>query len=153
MWEAFTHALAAGWDWVVEKFKAGLDWVQSTFGPVFSQIGDMISGAWDATVEKVTGAVDRVKEIFSGALDFLKTGDTTDYAAALGISEDSPIFTALTFFRDRVVDLKNVAVAAWDFMKAKWSEFTTGFGQFYQTWIAPVIGFIGTAFGLSLIHI
>nr|WLJ25525.1 MAG: tail tape measure [Actinobacteria phage HS02] len=139
MWEAFTHALAAGWDWVVEKFKAGLDWIQSTFGPVFSQIGDMISGAWDATVEKVTGAVDRVKQIFSGALDFLKTGDTTDYAAALGISEDSPIFTALTFFRDRIVDLKNIAVASWDFMKAKWSEFTTGFGQFYQTWIAPVV--------------
>ena len=147
MWDSFTQALGAGWDWVVEKFKAGLDWVQSTFGPVFSQIGDMISDAWDATVEKVTGAVDRVKEIFSGALDFLKTGDTTDYAAALGISEDSPIFTALTFFRDRIVDLKNVAVAAWDFMKAKWEEFTTGFGQFYQTWIAPVIDFIGTAFG------
>ena len=148
MWDSFTKALGAGWDWVVEKFKAGLDWVQSTFGPVFSQIGDMISGAWDATVEKVTGAVDRVKEIFSGALDFLKTGDTTDYAAALGISEDSPIFTALTFFRDRVVDLKNIAVASWDFMKAKWSEFTTGFGQFYQTWISPVVGFIGTAFGV-----
>lgn len=147
IWHGFTQALATGWDWVVEKFKAGLDWIASTFGPVFSQIGDMISGAWDATVEKVTGAVDRVKEIFSGALDFLKTGDTTDYAAALGISEDSPIFTALTFFRDRVVDLKNVAVAAWDFMKAKWSEFTTGFGQFYQTWIVPVIDFIGTAFG------
>lgn len=146
MWETFTHALAAGWDWVVEKFKAGLDWIQSTFGPVFSQIGDMISGAWDATVEKVTGAVDRVKEIFSGALDFLKTGDTTDYAAALGISEDSPIFTALTFFRDRVVDLKNVAVAAWDFMKAKWAEFTTGFRQFYQTWIAPVVMFLKAAF-------
>ena len=146
MWEAFTHALAAGWDWVVEKFKAGLDWIQSTFGPVFSQIGETISGAWDATVEKVTGAVDRVKEIFSGALDFLKTGDTTDYAAALGISEDSPIFTALTFFRDRVVDLKNVAVAAWDFMKAKWSEFTTGFGQFYQTWIAPVVMFLKAGF-------
>lgn len=148
MWDSFTKALGAGWDWVVEKFKAGLDWVQSTFGPVFSQIGDMISGAWDATVEKVTGAVDRVKEIFSGALDFLKTGDTTDYAAALGISEDSPIFTALTFFRDRIVDVKNIAVAAWDFMKAKWEEFTTGFGQFYQTWIAPVVGFIGTAFGV-----
>ena len=146
MWDAFTHALAAGWDWVVEKFKAGLDWIQSTFGPVFSQIGDMISGAWDATVEKVTDAVDRVKQIFSGALDFLKTGDTTDYAAALGISEDSPIFTALTFFRDRVVDLKNVAVSAWDFMKAKWGEFTTGFGQFYQTWIAPVVMFLKAAF-------
>lgn len=147
VWDSFAQALGAGWDWVVEKFQAGLDWVQSTFGPVFSQIGETISGAWDATVEKVTGAIDRVKEIFSGALDFLKTGDTTDYAAALGISEDSPIFTALTFFRDRIVDLKNVAVAAWDFMKSKWSEFTTGFGQFYQTWIAPVIDFIGTAFG------
>ena len=146
LWDSFTQALGAGWDWVVEKFQAGLDWVQSTFGPVFSQIGDMISGAWDATVEKVTGAVDKVKEIFSGALDFLKTGDTTDYAAALGISEDSPIFTALTFFRDRVVDLKNVAVAAWDFMKAKWEEFTIGFGQFYQTWIAPVVEFIKAGF-------
>ena len=146
IWAQFTEALGAGWDWVVEKFQAGLDWVQSTFGPVFSQIGDMISGAWDATVEKVTGAVDRVKEIFSGALDFLKTGDTTDYAAALGISEDSPIFTALTFFRDRIVDLKNVAVAAWDFMKSKWEEFTTGFGQFYQTWIAPVVEFIKAGF-------
>lgn len=146
MWDSFTKALGTGWDWVVEKFQAGLDWVQSTFGPVFSQIGDMISGAWDATVEKVTGAVDRVKEIFSGALDFLKTGDTTDYAAALGISEDSPIFTALTFFRDRVVDLKNVAVAAWDFMKAKWAEFTTGFGEFYQTWIAPIVDVMMTGF-------
>ena len=146
MWDSFTKALGAGWDWVVEKFKAGLDWVQSTFGPVFSQIGDMISGAWDATVEKVNGAVDRVKEIFSGALDFLKTGDTTDYAAALGISEDSPIFTALTFFRDRIVDLKNVAVTAWDFMKAKWEEFTTGFGQFYQTWIAPIVDVMMTGF-------
>ena len=146
MWDSFTKALGAGWDWVVEKFKAGLDWVQSTFGPVFSQIGDMISGAWDATVEKVTSAVDKVKEIFSGALDFLKTGDTTDYAAALGISEDSPIFTALTFFRDRVVDLKNIAVASWDFMKAKWSEFTTGFGQFYQTWIAPIVDVMMTGF-------
>nr|DAO35147.1 MAG TPA: minor tail protein [Caudoviricetes sp.] len=146
MWDSFTKALGAGWDWVVEKLQAGLDWIQSTFGPVFSQIGDMISGAWDATVEKVTGAVDRVKEIFSGALDFLKTGDTTDYAAALGISEDSPVFTALTFFRDRVVDLKNVAVAAWDFMKAKWSEFTTGFGEFYQTWIAPIVDVMMTGF-------
>ncbi|MDK7049094.1 phage tail tape measure protein [Corynebacterium sp. UMB0012] len=146
MWDSFTKALGAGWDWVVEKFQAGLDWIQSTFGPVFSQIGDMISGAWDATVEKVTGAVDRVKEIFSGALDFLKTGDTTDYAAALGISEDSPVFTALTFFRDRVVDLKNVAVAAWDFMKAKWAEFTTGFGEFYQTWIAPIVDVMMTGF-------
>ena len=146
MWDAFTHALAAGWDWVVEKFKAGLDWVQSTFGPVFSQIGDMISGAWDATVEKVTGAIDRVKEIFSGALDFLKTGDTTDYAAALGISEDSTIFTALTFLRDKIVEVKDFAIVAWGLMQEKWAEFTTGFGEFYQTWIAPIVDVMMTGF-------
>ena len=146
MWEAFTHALAAGWDWVVEKFKAGLDWVQSTFGPVFSQIGDMISGAWDATVEKVTGAVDRVKEIVSGALNFWKSGDTTDYAQALGMNPDSPIFTFLQLFRDKLIALKDFAIVAWDFMKAKWGEFTVGFGQFYQTWIAPVVSAMGTVF-------
>lgn len=146
MWESFTEALGAGWDWVVEKFQAGLDWVQSTFGPVFSQIGDMISGAWDATVEKVTGAVDRVKEIFSGALDFLKTGDTTDYAAALGISEDSPIFTALTFLRDKFIEVKDFAIQAWAQMQENWATFTTGFGQFYQTWIQPVVDAMMTGF-------
>lgn len=148
MWSAFTDALATGWDWVVEKFKAGLDWVKSTFGPVFSQTGDMISGAWDATVEKITGAVDRVKEIVSGALSFWKSGDTTDYAEALGMNPGSPIFTFLQLFRDKLIALKDFAVVAWDFMKAKWGEFTVGFGQYYQTWIAPVVSFMGGAFKL-----
>ncbi|MFR9969708.1 hypothetical protein ACL1HL_03505 [Corynebacterium striatum] len=146
MWSAFTDALAAGWDWVVEKFKAGLDWVQSTFGPVFSQISETVSSAWDATVEKVTGAVDRVKEIVSGALNFWKSGDTTDYAEALGMNPDSPIFTFLQLFRDKLIVLKDFAIVAWDFMKAKWGEFTVGFGQFYQTWIAPVVSVMGTVF-------
>lgn len=146
MWESFTEALGAGWDWVVEKFKAGLDWAKSTFGPVFSQIGDTISGAWDATVEKVTGAVDRVKEIVSGALEFWKTGDSTDYAEALGMNPDSPIFTFLQLFRDKLVALKDFAVEAWGFMSEKWSEFAAGFGQFYETWIAPIVSFMGDAF-------
>ncbi|OFK27238.1 hypothetical protein HMPREF2822_12410 [Corynebacterium sp. HMSC062E11] len=146
MWESFTEALGAGWDWVVEKFKAGLDWAQSTFGPVFSQIGDTISGAWDATVEKVTGAVDRVKEIVSGALEFWKTGDSTDYAEALGMNPDSPIFTFLQLFRDKLVALKDFVVEAWGSMSENWATFTTGFGQFYETWIAPVVSFMGDAF-------
>lgn len=146
MWDSFTQALGAGWDWVVEKFKAGLDWVQSTFGPVFSQIGETISGAWDATVEKVTGAVDKVKEIISGALDFWKTGETTDFAAALGISEDSPIFTALTFLRDKFIEVKDFAIQAWAQMQENWATFTTGFGQFYQTWIQPVVDAMMTGF-------
>ncbi|MGV0369510.1 tape measure protein [Corynebacterium aurimucosum] len=146
MWESFTEALGAGWDWVVDKFKAGISWIQSTFGPVFSQIGDTISGAWDATVEKVTGAVDRVKEIVSGALEFWKTGDSTDYAEALGMNPDSPIFTYLELFRDKLIALKDFAVEAWGFMSEKWGEFAAGFGQFYETWIAPIVSFMGDAF-------
>lgn len=146
MWESFTEALGAGWDWVVEKFKAGLDWAKSTFGPVFSQIGDTVSGAWDTTVEKVTGAIDKVKEIVSGALEFWKSGDSTDYAEALGMNPDSPIFTYLELFRDKLVALKDFAVEAWGFMSEKWGEFTTGFGQFYETWISPVVSFMGDAF-------
>ena len=146
LWESFTQAIGAGWDWIVGKFQAGISWISTTFGPVFSQIGQVISGAWDATVEKVSGAMARVKEIISGALTFWQTGETTDFAAALGISEDSPIFTALTFLRDKFIEVKGFAIEAWGQMQEKWAEFTTGFGEFYQTWIQPVIDAFGTAF-------
>ena len=148
MWDAFTQALGAGWDWVVDKFKAGISWITSTFGPVFSQIGSVISGVWDATVQKVTGAIERVKSIVSGALNFWKTGDSTDYAAALGLNPDSPIFTALEFFRDKLVVLKDFAIEAWGLMQEKWAEFTVGFGQFYDTWVAPVFELFKAAAGL-----
>lgn len=140
----YTAALkeAFGWD----EDSAAVDWI-FTVREKFVALKDYLVTMWDGVTDKVASVFGRIKDIMSGALDFMKTGDTADYAAALGISEDSPIFTALTFFRDRIVDVKNIAVASWDFMKAKWSEFTTGFGQFYQTWIVPVIDFIGTAFG------
>lgn len=146
LWASFTQFLGQAWDWIVGKFQAGISWISTTFGPVFSQIGDVISGAWDATVEKVSGAIARVKEIISGALTFWQSGETTDFAAALGISEDSPIFTALTFLRDKFIEVKDFAIEAWGLMQEKWAEFTTGFGQFYQTWIQPVVDAFGAAF-------
>ena len=146
LWASFTQFLGQAWDWIVGKFQAGISWISTTFGPVFSQIGQVISGAWDATVEKVSGAIARVKEIISGALTFWQTGETTDFAAALGISEDSPIFTALTFLRDKFVEVKDFAIDAWGQMQENWATFTTGFGEFYQTWIQPVVDAFGTAF-------
>lgn len=148
IWSSFTQALGAGWDWIVGKFQAGISWISTTFGPVFSQIGQVISGAWDATVEKVSGAIARVKEIISGALTFWQTGETTDFAAALGISEDSPIFTALTFLRDKFVEVKDFAIEAWAQMQENWATFTTGFGEFYQTWVQPVVDAFGTVFSV-----
>lgn len=146
MWESFTAAIGAGWDWLVEKFQAGLDWITATFGPVFSQIGETLSGVWDSVVAGVTGAFARIKEVFAGGLEFLQTGETTDLAAALGIGEDSPLFTAMTFLRDKIVEVKDFAIEAWTLMQEKWAEFTTGFGEFYQTWIQPVVDAFGTAF-------
>lgn len=187
MWEAFTHALAAGWDWVVEKFKAGLDWITSTFGPTFESLSGKVSGVFSGIKDKVSGVFDWFKDAFTGVRDFLFKGDYTasfgkafgldedsaivdklfrirdifvgvrdlifkgDYTGkfgqAIGLDEDSPVIGTILNIRNAIVGFKDVAVAAWDFMKAKWSEFTTGFGQFYQTWIMPVIDFIGTAFG------
>lgn len=187
MWETFTHALAAGWDWVVEKFKAGLDWIQSTFGPTFESLSGKVSGVFSGIKDKVSGVFDWFKDAFTGVRDFLFKGDYTasfgkafgldedsaivdklfrirdifvgvrdlifkgDYTGkfgqAIGLDEDSPVIGTILNIRNAIVGFKDVAVAAWDFMKAKWEEFTTGFGQFYQTWIAPVIDFIGTAFG------
>lgn len=145
LWESFTQALGAGWDWIVEKFQAGIEWITTTFGPVFSQIGETLSGVWDSVVSGVTGAFTRIKEVFVGAFEFLQTGDTADYAAALGLGEDSPIFTALTFLRDKFVEVKDFAIEAWGQMQENWETFTTGFGQFYETWIVPVIVFFQTA--------
>lgn len=144
-WKSFTEALGKGWDWVVEKFKAGIDWVNTNFGPTFESIKEKASGIWEGVTEKVSAAFGKIKEIISGALDFLKTGDTTDYAQALGMNRDSPIFTFLQGFRDKLIAVKDFAVQAFQVMKTNWETFTVGFGQFYQTWIAPVIGFFQTA--------
>ncbi|MFR9882487.1 hypothetical protein ACL1NM_11910 [Corynebacterium striatum] len=148
IWASFTEALGKGWDWVVEKFKAGIEWVKTNFGPTFEAIKEKAIGIWDGVTEKVSAVFGKIKEIVSGALDFWKTGDTTDYAAALGMNPDSPIFTFLQGFRDKLIEVKDFAVDAWGLMREKWAEFTTGFGEFYQTWIQPVIDAFGTAFSV-----
>ena len=148
IWASFTEALGKGWDWAVEKFKAGIEWVKTNFGPTFEAIKEKAIGIWDDVTEKVSAVFGKIKEIVSGALDFWKTGDTTDYAAALGMNPDSPIFTFLQGFRDKLIEVKDFAVDAWGLMQEKWAEFTTGFGEFYQTWIQPVVDAFGTAFSV-----
>ena len=148
LWASFTEALAKGWDWVVEKFKAGIEWVKTNFGPTFESIKEKAIGIWGSVAEKVSAAFGKIKEIISGALEFVKTGDTTDYAAALGMNPDSPIFTFLQGFRDKLIAVKDFAVQAFQVMKTNWETFSTGFGQFYQTWIAPILEALKVAFGV-----
>lgn len=112
LWAQFTEFLGVAWDWVVAKFQAGWETMQTVFG--------------------------FVKDAFTGLMDFWKTGDTTDFAQVLGLSEDSKVIAVVGGIREAFSSLKDFAVEAWDVMRAKWEEFATGFGQFYDTWIAPV---------------
>lgn len=145
MWESFTQALATGWDWVVEKFQAGIDWVKTAFSGLKELFvnGDFTGALRDAFgVEEDNPIVNmflKARDAMVGFKDLLINGDFTGALRnAFGVEEDSPIVQKILTIRDTFITVV-------DFVKAKWEEFTVGFGQFYQTWIVPVIVFFQTA--------
>ena len=127
MWSNFTDALGRGWDWVVDKLKAGLNWAKETFAPVFTGIKDTAVNAFEG-----------IKDTVSVFLDFWKTGDTGGIAKLLGLDESSWILQTFTLIRNGAIVLKDGLIATFQWIKDKWGELSIGFGQFYQTWIAPV---------------
>lgn len=145
MWESFTQALATGWDWVVEKFQAGIEWVKTAFSGLKDLFvnGDFTGALRDAFgVEEDNPIVNmflKARDAMVGFKDLLINGDFTGALRnAFGVEEDSPIVQKILTIRDTFITVV-------DFVKAKWEEFTIGFGQFYQTWIVPVIVFFQTA--------
>lgn len=175
-WDWVVEKFKAGLDWIQSTFGPTFESLSGKVSGVFSGIKDKVSGVFDWFKDAFTGVRDflfkgdytasfgkafgldedsaivdklfRIRDIFVGVRDLIFKGDYTGkFGQAIGLDEDSPVIGTILNIRNAIVGFKDVAVAAWDFMKAKWEEFTTGFGQFYQTWIAPVIDFIGTAFG------
>lgn len=145
LWESFTQALGAGWDWVIEKFQAGIDWVKTAFSGLKELFvnGDFTGALRDAFgVEEDNPIVNmflKARDAMVGFKDLLVNGDFTGALRnAFGVEEDSPIVQKILTIRDTFITVV-------DFVKAKWEEFTVGFGQFYQTWIVPVIVFFQTA--------
>lgn len=145
VWESFTQALGTGWDWVVEKFQAGIDWVKTAFSGLKELFvnGDFTGALRDAFgVEEDNPIVNmflKARDAMVGFKDLLVNGDFTGALRnAFGVEEDSPIVQKILTIRDTFITVV-------DFVKAKWEEFTIGFGQFYQTWIVPVIVFFQTA--------
>lgn len=146
MWDSFTKALGAGWDWVVEKFQAGIEWVKTAFSGLKDLFvnGDFTGALRDAFgVEEDNPIVNmflKARDAMVGFKDLIVNGDFTGALRnAFGVEEDSPIVQKILTIRDTFITVV-------DFVKAKWEEFTTGFGQFYQTWIAPVVMFLKAAF-------
>lgn len=124
------------WSGFMDVLRGAGSWLMDTLGPAFEWVG-----------EKATAAFTWIKDAASGLWDLFVNGDfTSTLGEALGISEDSAIVDWMFRIRDGAIDLKDRAGEAFEWLAEKWSEFTTGFGQFYDTWIRPTVDlFVGQA--------
>lgn len=116
------------WGQFMDSLHQAADWMVSTFGPIFEAVGD--------TVGRVFGTIkDTAGEVFN----ILFRGDFTGGGKLFGLGDESSGTVDFLFrVRDAAVTVKDGVVAAFQWMQDKWAEFSTGVGQFYETWIAPV---------------
>lgn len=161
-WQRVTESLGRGIDWLTEKwgqFTGFLGTVKDSVAEVFNilfkgdftgegklfglddessgmvdflfSVRDAAIGTWDT----ISGIFTTAKELIGGITDILFHGDFT--GLPFGIEEDSPVVGVLFGIRDAAIAVKDGVVAAFQWMGDKWAEFSTGVGQFYETWIAP----------------
>lgn len=125
MWAAFTGFLKDAWDATVQAVKAGYE---SYIKPVWD---GLVSGAqmvWD----KLQTFFGWIKDAFSGLKSLFVDGDFTGaLSQAFGLDEDSPIVDHFLTIRDTVMTVFN-------FIKEKFLDLGTAFGQFRDTWLVPI---------------
>ena len=140
IFQAATDALKAAWESTVNALKAGWDAITSVF-----------STAWEWLNSSV---FEPIKTAFEGLKALFLEGDfTSALRDAFGWEEDSPIVGVLLKVRDVAIAVKDGVVATWAMLQDKWTEFTTGLGQFYETWIQPLVTLgatIGEAIGTAV---
>jgi len=119
LWGDFTEFMADAWQRVTEKLGAGIDWMGEKWGQFTGFLG---------------GVKDSVSEVFN----ILFKGDFTGEGKLFGLDDESSGFVDFLFgVREAALVVKDAVVAAFQWMGDKWAEFSTGVGQFYDTWIAP----------------
>lgn len=141
-------AVTAGLTWFFTKTEAGKKaWAALTdfMKSAWESVSSALSTGWQWIQQNV---FEPLKNAFETIKSFMTTGDTAGLQEMLGLGEDSMVITVINGLRDGFIMLKDFAVQAWDAMSAKWQEFTTGFGQFYNTWVQPIINVATTAFGV-----
>lgn len=140
IFQAATDALKAAWESTVNALKAGWDAITSVF-----------STAWEWLNSSV---FEPIKTAFEGLKALFLEGEfTSALRDAFGWEEDSPIVGVLLKVRDVAIAVKDGVVATWAMLQSKWTEFTTGLGQFYETWIQPLVTLgatIGEAIGTAV---
>ncbi|OFN33610.1 tape measure protein [Corynebacterium sp. HMSC072A04] len=67
LWQKFTEALGAGWDWFVGKFQAGVDWVKEKWA-VFT---DALATGWENYIKPVFDAILQVAKVTIGVIGTL----------------------------------------------------------------------------------
>lgn len=133
------------WAGFMDVLRSAGEWISNNLGPIFTSLGegivnaftwvrDTVGGIFDWLGEKVTWVKDFVTEMWN----FWTTGDSTGWAEMLGLDQDSVLAQTYETIRTALVALKDAATEAWQWMSDKWSEFSQGVGEFYDTWVAPV---------------
>lgn len=112
IWAGFIDALKAAWSWIKDVFAA----------------------VWDVVSEKFLQAWDTIKSAFSTAIDFI-----SEHWKTLLTIFGGPLGAAIAGIATHWDTIKNAAGTAVDWIKGKWDEFSTGLGQFYDTWIQPIV--------------
>lgn len=133
------------WQGLMDKLKEAYQWIKGVFGQVFDWLGEKVKGAFDGiknviggTVDWIKGAFDTVTGLVKGVFDILFKGEVPE-TGLFGLNDESGAsFGFLFALRENAIAVKDAVVAAWDWMKIKWQEFTTFLGLVYETVVVPV---------------
>lgn len=133
------------WQGLMDKLKEAYQWIKGVFGQVFDWLGEKVKGALDGiknviggTVDWIKGAFDTVTGLVKGVFDILFKGEVPE-TGLFGLNDESGAsFGFLFALRENAIAVKDAVVAAWDWMKIKWQEFTTFLGLVYETVVVPV---------------
>ena len=139
LWAKFTDFLGEAWERIKGFFASAWEAIR----PVWDGIVDGAQWVWD----KLGGFFEWIGVAWEGLTSLFGDGDFTGAMRdAFGVDEDSAIVDWLFRIRDGFIAVKDGVGVAIDWVRDKWAEFTTGFGQFYDTWIAPVVNAFVAAF-------
>ena len=148
LWQKFTDALGAGWDWFVGKFQAGMDLVKEKWA-VFT---DALVAGWESYIKPVFDAILQVAQVTIGVIgtlilaplliawNLLSAGIKTAWENII-----KPVWDAIVDFAQNTLWPILESVFGW--MGEKWQQFADLMGAVWS-WLRDNI-FIPFMDGLS----
>ena len=153
VWEWLKTTVTSAWDGIKTALGTAVDFVKGKW----DEFTGALSGFYDTWIRPIVDGFSTLKSIGESALTGIKamfSGDEGVQAVGAGLLENvlssfmgegaaEFVVDSLGRLRDAFTAVKDGVVVTVDWIKTKWEEFTIGFGQFYDTWIQPVVdGFV-----------